>query len=163
MHKLKSRVPIKFTRPAEHAFNERFKERIISVYSYFPELQEKMITCGAIRHAGPIQGVATSWTTPPLFRLVPGASMYTIAHEFTHMVQGGKSGIPNGETACDIWTIDRMPTSYLDQIPYYLLSGIRTNWRENREAIKELCRQAIALRQLRRTYIKWLRCRIKEL
>jgi hypothetical protein len=156
-------MPIKFTRPAELAFGERFRQRIFNVYSYFPELREKEIICGAISRRGAVQGVATCWTDPPLFRLLPGASMFTIAHELTHIVQGGESEIPHGEIACDIWTIDRMPLQYLDQIPYYLLSGIRIDWDENREAVKELCKQAIAFRTLRRTYITWLRCRIKEL
>jgi hypothetical protein len=157
------RLPIKFTRPAELAFSRTFKESVLDVYSHFPELWQKKITCGAIGRRGSVQGVAACWTDPPVFRLVPGTSSFTIAHELTHLVQGSLSGIPHGETACDIWTIDRMPTRYLDQIPFYLLSGIRIDWRKNRDAVKVLCKQAIELRKSRCTYIKWLRCRLKEL
>jgi hypothetical protein len=160
---LETEMPIRFTKPAELAFSKTFKGSIADIYCYFPELWERNVTCGAIRHRGTVQGVATGWTEPPLFRLVPGASLYTVAHELTHLVQGSQSGIPHGETACDIWTIDRMPIRYLDQAPFYLLSGIRIDWQAKREAVKAICKQAIDLRQSRGRYIKWLRCRLKEL
>jgi hypothetical protein len=156
-------VPIVFTRPAEQAFSNSFKAKIADVFTFFPELHQQKVMCGLIKNRGSVQGVAKSWTLPPLFRIQPAASLYTISHELTHLVQGNTSGIPHGEIACDIWTIDRMPLRYLDQIPYYLLGRTNIDWDENRKAVKTLCRQAIELRSSMRTYITWLKCRIKEL
>ena len=156
-------MPIFYSKPADLAFSTQFKEKITDVYSFFPELQQQDVKCGIIRKRGSIQGVATSWTQPRVIRLRHRASLYTIAHELTHLVQGGSSGIPQGEVACDIWVLDRMPIEYIDQPPYYLLHRIDTDWKANRVAIKQMCTQAIAARRSMRTYISWLRCRIKEL
>lgn len=156
-------MPIGYTRPAEQSFSNSFKEKIADVYTFFPELHHRKVMCGMIKKRGPIQGVAKSWTVPPVFRLHPAASLYTISHELTHLVQRNISGIPHGEIACDIWTIDRMPLRYLDQTPYYLLGRTEIDWHANRNAVKRLCRQAIELRSSMHAYISWLRCRIKEL
>ena len=156
-------MPIAFTKPAEQVFSNSFKAKIADVYSFFPELHKQSVICGLIKKRGSVQGIAKSWTLPPLFRVQPTASLYTISHELTHLVQGNSSGIPHGEVACDIWTVDRMPLQYLDQTPYYLLGRIDIDWEENRKAVKRLCRQAIELRISMRTYISWLKCRIKEL
>jgi hypothetical protein len=88
-----------------------------------------------------VEGTATGWTSPPVFRLRPNASRYTIAHELTHLVQGNGSGIPHGEVACDIWIISRLPVELLDQRPaYYLLARqhSRLDWKKNRAAVREL-------------------------
>jgi hypothetical protein len=37
------------------------------------------------------------------------------------------------------------------------------DWKKNRLAIKDLCRQAIEVRNTQRTYIVWLRAQIKKL
>ncbi len=156
-------MPIEFSRPAQQAFSPEFKARIVKIYSLFPELQEKRILCGSMRKRGWIEGTATGWTSPPVFRLQANVSNYTIAHELTHLVQGNGSGIPHGEMACDIWTVNRMPTKLLDQRPYYLLKNYRVDWKHDRAAIKELCGQAIELRKTQRAYIVWLRDQIKKL
>ena len=80
-----------------------------------------------------------------------------------HLIQGNGSGIPRGEVACDIWAVDRLPAELLDQQPYYLMKNSRCDWEKNRDAIKELCGQAIQIRKTRRTYIVWLRDQIKKL
>jgi hypothetical protein len=88
-----------------------------------------------------VEGTATGWTSPPVFRLCPNASRYTIAQELTHLVQGNGSGIPHGEFACDIWIISRLPVELLDQRLYYLLARrrhSRLDWKKNRAAVKEL-------------------------
>lgn len=156
-------MPIEFSGPAQQAFSPLFKSRIMQVYDLFPELQEKRISGGVLKRRGWVEGTATSWTSPPVFRLQPGVSRYTIAHELTHLIQGNGSGIPHGEVACDIWTVHRLPAELLDQRPYYLMKNSRCDWERNRDAIKELCKQAIHLRKTRRTYIVWLRGQIKEL
>lgn len=156
-------MPIIFTSHAEKSFSPTFKSRVLAVFSYFPELQGTIVSCGAIRTDGTVQGTATAWSTPPVFRVRPGTSSYTIAHELTHLVQGNGSGIPHGEVACDIWTIDRMPLEYLDERPHYLLHRIWIDWGTSKKDVKRLCRDAILLRNSRRKYIVWLRHRIKEL
>lgn len=156
-------MPIVYTKPAAEIFGRGFKAKVSDVYSFFPELTEKTVICGAIRNRGCIQGTAIGWTDPPVFRLQSDASLFTIAHELTHLVQGKKSGIPHGEIPCDIWTIDRMPAEYLDVRPYYLLGPIKMDWHANRIEVKRLCRNSIELRESMRTYIKWLVRRIKEL
>lgn len=155
-------VPIAFTRRAEQAFSAEFKSRILRVYGFFPELQNGEISCGLITRRGRVEGIATGWTVPPVIRLWPNVSSYTIAHELTHLVQGNGSGIPHGEVACDIWTVGRLPAELLDQKPYYLkCAGL--DWKKDKLAVKELCLQAIELRKTRRAYIVWLKGRLRSL
>ena len=156
-------MPIEFSRPAQKAFGLGFKTQIMQVYDLFPELQQNRIACGLLMGRGWVEGTATGWTSPPVFRLRPGVSNYTIAHELMHLIQGNGSGIPHGEVACDIWTMQRLPAELLDQRPYYLMKNSRCDWEMNRDAIKELCARAIQIRKTRRTYIVWLRDQIKNL
>ena len=156
-------MPIEFSRRAEQVFSSAFRSKVLHIYSHFPELQNKRIVCGSMKKRGWIEGTATGWTSPPVFRLQANVSNYTIAHELTHIVQGNGSGIPHGEVACDIWTVNRMPAELLDQRPYYLLKNCRLDWKQDRAAIKELCKQAIELRKTQRTYIVWLRGQIRKL
>jgi hypothetical protein len=156
-------MPIDFSRQAQQGFSPEFKVRIMQTYRLFPELQGVRISCGLLKGRGWIEGTATGWTSPPVFRLQPDVSSYTIAHELTHLVQGNGSGIPHGEISCDIWTVDRLPAELLDQRPYYLMKNSKCDWKKNRLAIKELCRQAIEVRKTQRTYIVWLRGQIKKL
>lgn len=156
-------MPIEFSRQARQAFSPEFKGRIMRVYSLFPELQEKRISCGLLTRRGRVEGTATGWTSPPVFRVQPNVSHYTIAHELTHLVQDNGSGIPHGEVACDIWTLHRLPCDLLDQRPYYLMKNIRCDWKRNRDRIKELCSQAIEIRKTQRSYIVWLRHQIRKM
>jgi hypothetical protein len=156
-------MPIEFSRQAQQAFRPEFKVRIMQVYDLFPELQGRRISCGMLKKRGWVEGTATGWTDPSVFRLQPNVSSYTIAHELTHLVQGNGSGIPHGEVACDIWALDRLPAELLDQRPYYLLKNSRCDWKKNKYAIKELCSRAIEVRRTRRNYIVWLRGQIKKL
>lgn len=156
-------MPIEFSRRAEQAFSPEFKARILKTYGLFPELWDKRILCGAMKTRGWVEGTATGWTSPPVFRLQANVSDYTIAHELTHLVQGNGSGVPHGEVACDIWAVNRMPVELLDQQPYYLLRNAKIDWKRNRIEIKELCRQAIERRKTQRTYIVWLKSQLKTL
>ena len=156
-------MPIEFSRQAQQGFSPEFKTKIMQVYGLFPELQGVKISCGLLKGRGWVEGTATGWTSPPVFRLQPDVSSYTIAHELTHLVQGNGSGIPHGEVSCDIWTVDRLPAELLDQRPYYLLKNSRCDWKKNKLVIKDLCRQAIEVRKTQRTYIVWLRGQIKKL
>ncbi len=157
-------MPIHFTKLAQQTFSLNFKSEVIRVYGFFPELRDKEIICGSMKKHGRIEGTATSWTSPLVFRLQPNVSNYTIAHELTHLTQGNGFGIPHGEVACDIWTVNRMPVELLDQRPYYLLKRCRNiDWKRHRIVIKELCKQAIETRKVQRTYIAWLRTQIRNI
>ncbi|UCE44987.1 MAG: hypothetical protein JSU93_06245 [Methanobacteriota archaeon] len=57
---------------------------------------------------------------------------YTIAHELMHLVQFNSDEIPSGETACDIFTLERLPPRFIDESPTYLFVPPRAReaWRE---------------------------------
>jgi hypothetical protein len=135
-------MPIESSKRAQQSFSPEFRARILQVYySLFSELQDRRIICGAIMAGrGWVEGTATGGTSPPVFRLCPNASRYTIVQELTHPVQGNGSGIPHGEVACDIWIISRLPVELLDQRLYYLLARrhSRLDWKKNRAAVREL-------------------------
>ena len=152
---------IRFTSVADAKFSAQFKERVLHVYSMFPELQDSAITCGFIRRGTHITGTARSWKKQ--ISLQPNVGNMTIAHELTHLLQG--NAVPHGEKACDIWAVARLPGELLDgQPPYYILRHWQNDrWLRNRPAVKELCVQAIRVRESRRTYIKWLSNELRQL
>ena len=151
-----------FTRVAENRFNTGFKQRILNVYSLFPELHGRPIKCGFIRNSSRIAGSARSWTVPQQIAFQCGASSTTIAHELTHLLQG--NGVPHGEKACDVWTMSRLPVEMADEQPYYLLSHWqKEKWLRHRGRIKFLCTQAIEMRRTDRAYIKWLSGQLRQL
>ena len=181
-----------FTRVAEAKFSPVFKDRILQVYSLFPELHERQIKCGFIRRGSRIAGSARSWTNPKQIALQPDASTTTIAHEFTHLLQGKGNGkakengngsegagaggggggrasgsgncVPHGEKACDIWAICRLPAEMADKKPSYLLGHwSNARWLRHKESVRRLCLQAIQVRNTDRAYIKWLSAHLRQL
>lgn len=151
-------MTIRFTSVADSRFSARFKERVLQVYSLFPELHDQVITCGFIHRGAHLSGTARSWKQQ--IALQQSVSNTTIAHELTHLLQG--NGVPHGEKACDIWAVARLPEALLDEQPYYLLRHWqRERWLRNRTAVKQLCAQAIEVRRTNRTYIKWLSAQLK--
>ena len=144
---------IRFTSVADARFSAQFKDRILHVYSLFPELQDQPITCGFIRKGMRFAGTARSWKSQ--IALQQNVGNTTIAHELTHLLQG--NGVPHGEKACDIWAVARLPAEMLDEQPYYLLRHWqRERWLRRRSSVRALCVQAIEIRKTNRTYIKWL-------
>jgi hypothetical protein len=85
-------------------------------------------------------------------------SYFTIAHELTHLLQKPGLGIvPSGEVQCDIYALARS-FLFTDDMPTYL-PGLRCGkreWKKHAVTVRELCIDAIAIRQVRRTYISWL-------
>jgi hypothetical protein len=143
---------IRLTSVAEARFSPQFKERVLRVYSLFPELHDQQITCGFIGR-GHVAGTARSWRRQ--IALQPNVSNTTIAHELTHLLQG--NSVPHGEKACDIWAVARLPAEILDEQPCYLLRHWhRERWLRHRASVRELCAQAIEVRKTNRTYIRWL-------
>ena len=57
---------------------------------------------------------------------------YTIGHELMHLVQFNSNEIPSGETACDMFTLARLPPKFIDESPTYLFvpPKARDVWRE---------------------------------
>jgi hypothetical protein len=152
---------IRFTSVAGAKFSPQFRDRILHVYSLFPELDDLPITCGFIRRGRHVLGTARSWQNQ--ISLQPNVSNTTIAHELTHLLQG-VDGVPHGEKACDIWAVARLPEEMLDEQPYYILRHWQKDrWLRHKPAIKGLCAQAIEVRKSRRTYIKWLSGELRQL
>lgn len=146
---------IRFTSRAEREFDPAFKQRILKVYSRFPELGSRPVICGSISRGSRYLGTACGWTYPQKVSLQPGVGNTTIAHEFTHLVQG--NGIPHGEKQCDIWTVARLDLELLDEKPHYILRGWKKDrWVRNKAAVRQLCIQSIKERDVRRNYIVWL-------
>ncbi|MEM3159265.1 MAG: hypothetical protein QXJ74_00615 [Nitrososphaera sp.] len=151
---------LRFTRVAEAGFSGDFKQKVLNVYSLFPELQDDEITCGFIRKGSRLLGTARGWSGQ--IALQPNVGRMTIAHELTHLLQG--NGVPHGEKACDIWALARLPRDMLDERPYYLLRHWHLErWLRNRAQAKSLCEQAIEVRRTNRTYIKWLSAQLRQL
>lgn len=153
---------LRFTRVAEAGFPGEFKEKILRVYSLFPELRDYEIACGFIRKGSRLLGTARGWARPRQIALQPNVGRMTIAHELTHLLQG--NGVPHGEKACDIWALARLPKDMLDERPHYLLSHwYLERWLRNRAQAKALCEQAIEVRRVQRNYIKWLSAQLRQL
>ncbi len=151
-----------FTKVAEEQFSPTFKDRVLAVYSLFPELQAQQIKCGYISKGSRLVGSARNWTSPQQISLQPYASMTTIAHEFTHLLQG--NGVPYGEKACDIWAISRLPSIMADEQPCYILRHWqKKRWLRHRESVKQLCIEAIKARKTKRAYISWLSEQLRDL
>ena len=153
---------IRFTSVADARFDPQFKDRVLQVYSLFPELQGRPIKCSCISKGSGLLGTARSWADPQQIALQPGVGRTTIAHELTHLLQG--EGVPHGEKACDIWATARLPEEMLDEQPHYLLGHwSRDRWLRNRAQAKQLCAQAIEVRRTERAYIRWLSHKFKQL
>ncbi|HEX6068061.1 MAG TPA: hypothetical protein VFZ05_04595 [Nitrososphaera sp.] len=151
-----------FTKVARARFSPSFRERIVQVYSLFPELQDRQVKCGFISRGSRLAGSARSWTVPQQIALQPNASSTTIAHELTHLLQG--NGVPHGEKACDIWAVSRLPPKLADDQPYYILRHWqRDRWLRHRESVRRLCVQAIEVRKTDRNYIKLLSGQLRQL
>lgn len=135
---------IKFIGKAR-AYHDVIKQRVIKVYSCFPELQDREIKVGSTTFAA---GTA-DYKTHAKISLEKSPSHETIAHEFSHL-----SG-SQGEKATDLMAIDHLPIELMDDYLSYLnLHHYNKNDMEDREKIKELAHKALNNRSYR--YIKKL-------
>ena len=157
-----------FTRKAHTNFTERFKERIAYVFQFFPELRSEIIHVGWIAPNGWARGSFENRNTskPLKINLQPNEKNFTIAHEFTHLLQATKKdqvGIPFGEKACDIWTLTRLPLELIDDYPSYIGNyKMRKHWNDIKVTVRELAFDAIEIRKTKRQYIAWLEHEIKK-
>jgi len=159
--------------------NRRTLEMIHRALSYFPELQNSLITVGYTRkHLGSATVIYRKGVlTQLIIRLrARNVTYQTVGHELTHLVQGLTYGarsnsrstesgkIPCGETQCDIWTLARDPL-FCDDPPTYIKMPrrIREQWPDFADAVRELCISAIEKRLTQRHYIRWLEQEIRQL
>ena len=162
-----------FTNKANTNFSHKFKQRIIEVSTYFPELQDEVVYVGWIAPRGWARGSCyiscSTISKNKKFKisLQPNERNFTIAHEFTHLLQARKKEslqIPSGERACDVWTLTRLPLELLDDYPSYIGNYLmRKRWDSIKPQVRELAFCAIEIRKTKRQYIAWLEDEIKKL
>ena len=167
-----------FTKKANDNFSYKFKQRILDVFKHFPELQDEIIYIGWIAPRGWARGscyIPSSSSSSSIIStnkrmkisLQPNEKNFTIAHEFTHLLQARKKEevhIPNGERACDVWTLTRLPLELLDDYPSYIGNYLmQKRWDTIKLKVRELAFCAIEVRKTKRQYIVWLEDEIKKL
>jgi hypothetical protein len=160
-----------FTKKANANFTSDFKHRIIGVFKYFPELHNEMVLVGWIAPRGWARGSCwcsgLSESKPSKISLQPNESNFTIAHEFTHLLQVRKKEelqIPSGERACDVWTLTRLPLELIDDYPTYIGNYlVQKRWNTVKKKVRELAFNAIEIRKTKRQYIVWFEDEAKKL
>jgi hypothetical protein len=158
------------TKKANANFTNEFKRRIIDVFKYFPELHDQIVLVGWIAPNGWARGScsrSSARASKPLkISLQPNERNFTIAHEFTHLLQARKKEelqIPSGERACDVWTLTRLPLELIDDYPSYIGNYLmRMHWDNIKKAVRELAFDAIEIRKTKRQYIVWFEDEIKK-
>jgi hypothetical protein len=160
-----------FTKKADANFTSEFKHRIINVFKYFPELHDELVLVGWIAPRGWARGSCwcsrTSTDKQIKISLQPNERNFTIAHEFTHLLQSIKKEelqIPSGERACDVWALTRLPLELIDDYPSYIGNNLmRKHWNTVKKLVRELAFDAIEIRKTKRHYIVWFEDEIKKL
>jgi hypothetical protein len=160
-----------FTRKANTKFSDKFKQRIIDVFEYFPELHNEIVHVGWIAPQGWARGSCSCSSASPRkplkISLQPNERNFTIAHEFTHLLQARKKEelqIPHGERACDVWALTRLPLELIDDYPSYIGNYfMRKHWDTIKNTVRALAFDAIEIRKTKRLYIVWFEDEVKKL
>jgi hypothetical protein len=160
-----------FTKKANAQFTNEFKKRIIDIFKYFPELHNEIVLVGWIAPHGWARGScccsSVSTSKPLKISLQPNERNFTIAHEFTHLLQARKKEelqIPSGERACDVWALTRLPLELIDDYPSYIGNYLmRKRWDTVKNTVRELAFNAIEIRKTKRQYIVWFEDEVKKL
>jgi hypothetical protein len=160
-----------FTKKANAQFTNEFKKRIIDIFKYFPELHKEIVLVGWIAPHGWARGScccsSVSTSKPLKISLQPNERNFTIAHEFTHLLQARKKEelqIPSGERACDVWALTRLPLELIDDYPSYIGNYLmRKRWDTVKNIVRELAFNAIQIRKTKRQYIVWFEDEVKKL
>lgn len=87
---------------------------------------------------------------------------WTLGHELMHLAQFNSSDIPEGERACDVFALARLPPRFIDEAPSYLVvpRGCRGRWtRRHARFAHDVAKEALAFRSsgLRRYVVWWER------
>jgi hypothetical protein len=127
----------------------RILERLEFVRRFFPELADGTVRVGLAQKRGVLGWGSLDPAHPGIWVRPRRLSYFTIAHEFTHLLQARRL-VPRGERACDLWALARSPL-IVDTPPGYLrLPGsLRRRGRLDPEHANALCqsaRRAIAAR-----------------
>ena len=127
----------------------RIVERLEFVRRFFPELADATVRVGLARKRGILGWGSLDPAHPGVWVRPRRLSYFTIAHEFTHLLQA-RGLLPGGERACDLWALARSPLLN-DAAPSYL--RLPRGWRHRslepaRAAVLcEAARRAIAARE----------------
>ena len=164
---------VTFTKKANVNFTNEFKKSITEIFKYFPELHNEIVLVGWIAPRGWARGSCSSLCSsassrkPLKISLQPNEKNFTIAHEFTHLLQARRKEelqIPSGERACDIWALTRLPLELIDDYPSYIGNYImRKRWDTIKKTVRELAFDAIEIRKSKRQYIVWFEEQVKKL
>ena len=154
-------MKLELTRPMQKAMTPELMYRIERSLREFPELEPYTLRVGLVLNSNDHGNAeARNFVIRLNTRARSGTTYFTIAHELTHLLQkpGGLGLVPYGEVQCDIYALARS-SLFTDDMPTYL-PGLKCNkkaWRDHADAVRGLCKEAIEVRKLRRTYITWLR------
>jgi len=96
----------------------RILERLEFVRRFFPELADGTVRVGLARKRGVLGWGSLDPRRPGVWVRPRRLSYFTIAHEFTHLLQA-RGLLPRGERACDLWALARSPLLN-DTAPSYL-------------------------------------------
>jgi len=161
-----------FTKPfikrATPKMLNRFSKRFNSVAGFFPEVRGEI----KVGMTTSYKGLAATETKgqlmseklcfPPLRRMgLP--TRYVIGHELMHIVQAKLKSLPETERSCDVFTLARLPSSFIDRPPAYLRipREVRENWRREGSdpdpacIAHELAIEAVNTREKNPRYIQW--------
>ena len=150
-------VEIEFTRYWEEEDEAEMRERVLNVLSYFPEFEGKKLTIGLTRQAGTagVHPRGDPRSNRNYIRLKVGASKFTIAHEFYHIL--------TREKAIDIFTLSRSPY-LIDRAPGYLDTPERVKEHPTvyRDTLHELAVQARERFVDEKEMVEWFEQTVKE-
>jgi hypothetical protein len=96
----------------------RILERLEFVRRFFPEMNGATIRVGLAQKRGVLGWGSLDPERPGLWVRPRITRYFTIAHEFTHLLQA-RGLVPRGERACDLWALARSPL-LIDEPPGYL-------------------------------------------
>ena len=96
----------------------RILERLEFVRHFFPELADGTVRVGLAQKRGVLGWGSLDPKHPGVWVRPRRLSYFTIAHEFTHLLQARRL-VPHGERACDLWALARSPLLN-DAPPSYL-------------------------------------------
>ncbi len=155
-------MKIRLTKPMSKCrARRRIAADIRKVSVFFPELEDATLTIGLASNGG---GKAY----PSLMKISvdPRRRFYSysvIAHEMMHLIQG-HNDIPQGERACDLWSMARSPL-FADRPPNYLEipEFMVERWELWNGFVRRKAIQAIRLRGSGlRKYIRWFEDELRK-
>jgi len=120
----------------------RIRERVEFVRRFFPELDTCTVRVGLAQKRGVLGWGSLDPARPGIWVRPRRLSYFTIAHEFTHLLQARRL-VPRGERACDLWALARSPLLN-DTPPGYLRlpAALRRRRRLDHEEAQALCQAA---------------------